>query len=60
VLSHVYIYMKWAFGKFYTMSRNEFFAVFAITIAVVLGYSLWGAYIIHTDAASPQVLSAQR
>lgn len=53
--------MKGVYRKFYTMSRNEAFAVFAITFAVVVAYSAWGSYLLHSEAGvSPQVVSVER
>lgn len=54
--------MKWVYGKMYNMSRNEGVAVFAITFAVVVAYSAWGAYILHSQSTglSPQVVSVER
>ncbi len=40
------------------MTRNETVAVIAITVAVVVAYSVWGAHLLHVQAnASPQVVS---
>jgi hypothetical protein len=52
--------MKGAYSKFYKMGRNETFAVFAITFAVVMAYSVWGAYLLHNQASSPQVVTIRR
>jgi hypothetical protein len=54
--------MKGVYGKMYKMSRNEGFAVFAITFAVVVAYSAWGSYILHTQntGGSPQVVTVER
>ena len=52
--------MKGAYSKFYKMSRNETFAVFAITFAVVVAYSAWGAYLIHSQPSSPQAVVVGR
>ncbi len=53
--------MKWAYGKYKEMSRNEAVAVFAITFAAVVAYSAWGAYILHAQhGASPQVITVER
>ena len=53
--------MKGVYQKVYTMGRNETFAVVAITIAVVVAYSAWGSYILHTQGTpSPQVASIGR
>lgn len=53
--------MKWAYGKYKQMSRNEAVAVFAITFAAVVAYSAWGAYVLQAQhSASPQVISIDR
>ncbi|MES2007084.1 MAG: hypothetical protein V4436_03175 [Patescibacteria group bacterium] len=39
---------------------GEGFAVFAITLAVVVAYSFWGAYLLHGDDATPQVVTVER
>jgi hypothetical protein len=53
--------MKGVKAGFYKMGRNEAFAVFAITFAVVIAYSAWGAYLLHTQASvSPQVVGVSR
>ena len=50
--------MKGVYGRFYKMTRNETTAVIAITVAVVMAYSVWGAYIMRaTGDTSPQVVS---
>ena len=53
--------MKQVKAKFYMMGRNETFAVFLITIAVVIAYSVWGAYLLRAQAsASPQAVTVNR
>jgi hypothetical protein len=53
--------MKGVYGRFYSMTRNETTAVIAITVAVVVAYSVWGAYLLHSGSdTSPQVVSAGR
>lgn len=46
----------------YKMSRNEAFAVFAISVASVAVYSFWGAHVLRSQdtATSPQVVSVER
>lgn len=52
--------MKGVKAQFKRMSRNEAFAVFVITFAVVIAYSVWGSYLLHSQASSPQVITAER
>ncbi len=49
--------MKGVYGRFYNMTRNETTAVIAITVAVVVAYSVWGSYLLHSADASPQAVS---
>lgn len=50
--------MNAVYKKMYTMSRNEAFTAFAITIAVVVAYSFWGAHVLRSQAsASPQAVA---
>ena len=52
--------MKGVYSKMYKMSRNETFAVVAITLATVVAYSAWGSYMLHNDHTSPQVVTVER
>ena len=50
--------MKGVYGQFYKMTRNETTAVIAITVAVVIAYSVWGAYVLRASSdTSPQAIS---
>jgi hypothetical protein len=52
--------MKGVSAGFKRMGRNEAFAVFAITFAVVVAYSAWGSYLLHSQHDnSPQVVSVK-
>ena len=50
--------MKGVYGQFKRMTGNETAAVIAITVAVVVAYSVWGAYLLRAaDATSPHTIT---